>query len=91
MLWLAGTTSDLLLWTPHADNGPAGYGYGWGIEEDKDWGTAIEHDGSNGYYFSHLIWWPDQELFVCYLSNERKPWSPGFAWDVSKVVLKESG
>ena len=75
-----------LLFSVHSENGKAGYGYGWGIEE-TDFGTAIEHDGSNGFYFSHLIWWPDQELFVFYLSNDRRAWTPDFAWDISTAVL----
>ncbi len=77
------------LWTEHVDQGGGdSYGYGWGIVDDKNWGRAIEHDGSNGYYFSHLVWWPDRELFVFYMCNDPKGWTPGFAWDISNAVLR---
>ncbi len=66
----------------------AWYGYGWGIEDWGDgYGVNVNHDGSNGYFYAHVIDWLDQDLWVAVLSNRRQLQSPNMAWKLSEAVF----
>jgi D-alanyl-D-alanine carboxypeptidase len=47
------------------------YGYGW-VVHDVDEISVIEHGGMIGGFESHILWMPDEEIFVAVLSNSRR-------------------
>jgi D-alanyl-D-alanine carboxypeptidase len=46
------------------------YGYGWVVHE-VDGVRVIEHGGMVGGFESHILWMPDEDIFVAILSNSR--------------------
>jgi CubicO group peptidase (beta-lactamase class C family) len=76
------------LWVPQVSIGEgASYSYGWGIESRLG-NRVIEHDGSNGFFFAHVAWFVEDELFIAFLSNRHNHWQDQFLWDIADSVLR---
>ncbi len=65
---------DLYLRTFQAFKLPSGestfYGYGWAIH-DIDGIEVIEHGGMVDGFENHILWMPDEDVFIAVLSNSR--------------------
>jgi CubicO group peptidase (beta-lactamase class C family) len=77
------------LWAHHVRTWPrAWYAYGWGVEDWMLMGWNVNHDGGNGYFYAHVIWWPDQEAYVAIYSNHARADNDDLAWRLSQAVLR---
>jgi CubicO group peptidase (beta-lactamase class C family) len=56
------------------------YGYGWGVQIGQCGKTLVRHNGSNGIYYSSIIWHPEDDLTIIYASNTSTS-----AWPVQEV------
>ncbi|MBX2802959.1 MAG: beta-lactamase family protein [Myxococcales bacterium] len=76
-------------WSPLESQGPSfWYAYGWAYEEWGPMGHNVNHDGSNGFFFAFVTWWPEDELYVAYYTNDVTTSPEGLAWDLSRAVLR---
>ncbi len=78
------------LWSPQASSGIPGfqYAYGWGVEEWSLMGHNISHDGGNGFFLAHVLWWPDDELYVSFYTNHDSDRRGPLGWRLSRAVLR---
>ena len=82
-------TSREELWGHHVRTWPrAWYAYGWGVEDWLLMGWNVNHDGSNGFFYAHVVWWPEQETYVALFTNHWQPVHDGLAWRLSRAVLR---
>lgn len=78
-----------LLWGHHVQTWPrAWYAYGWGVEDWMLMGWNVNHDGGNGYFYAHVVWWPESRTYVALYSNHWQERNTGLAWRLSKAVLR---
>lgn len=78
-----------LLWGHHVQTWPrAWYAYGWGVEDWMLMGWNVNHDGGNGYFYAHGVWWPESRTYVALYSNHWQEQNLGLAWRLSKAVLR---
>jgi CubicO group peptidase (beta-lactamase class C family) len=77
------------LWAHHVQTWPrAWYAYGWGVEDWMLMGYNVNHNGGNGFFSAHVVWWPEQETYVAFYTNRSKPQLESLAWDLSRAVLR---
>lgn len=72
----------------HADegNGESFYGYGW-VTEDTPVGPLLHHDGGNGFYYSLMLRFFDEDLVIITLSNEGNRASEELAWNIARTAV----
>ena len=77
------------LTTPYANypNSKLSYGYGWTIRLLDNNLKRIAHNGSNGAYAHSLIWIPEQDIFITYVTNANSEKVEYIAYTVAKMVL----
>jgi len=53
----------------HSDPDGKGFGLGWGVDNEPDFGRVLNHTGSNGYWF-HRVWIaPEKGIGIAIASN----------------------
>lgn len=77
------------LWAHHVRTWPrAWYAYGWGVEDWLLMGWNVNHDGSDGAFFAHVVWWPEQDTYVAVFTNHWQEAHEDLAWRLSRAVLR---
>lgn len=60
-----------ILFRPYVKEGNnSHYGYGWAITTSEKGSRLITHNGSNGYSFADLKYYPDEDVFVFVATND---------------------
>jgi CubicO group peptidase (beta-lactamase class C family) len=60
------------LFAPHVradETGTQFYGYGWSVGRSLGGKRLIGHNGSNGIFFAEVRRYPDDGVYLCYLTN----------------------
>ena len=68
---LIGPASLAKMFTAYTlkDGSSTGYGYGWDLGEDEG-RRVYEHAGGTTGFVAHMVYMPDDHVFVCVLSNK---------------------
>lgn len=63
------------------------YGYGWTIRTLKTVGKRIAHNGSNGAFAHSLLWYPQQKLYISYITNANSDEVEFLGYRIAKMLL----
>ena len=64
-----------------------GYGYGWTVRILEDHLKRLTHNGSNGAYSHSLIWFPEKDIFISYVTNANSSQVEYLAYEIAKMIL----
>lgn len=64
-----------------------GYGYGWTVRILEDNLKRLTHNGSNGAYSHSLIWFPEKDIFISYVTNANSSQVEYLAYEIAKMTL----
>ncbi|NAS30644.1 serine hydrolase [Flavobacteriaceae bacterium R38] len=81
------------LFTPHISQGREGnssYGYGWVVTETSRQTKVVLHNGANPFFFSEMIWFTEDDVFIVYSTNSRSDESEGVARVVQRMVFDQN-
>lgn len=67
------------------ENNTGYYGYGWGIRNFNGLKSYGHHGGMNGYVGS-IAWLPENEVFICFLTNDDNTPKSTIANDLASIV-----
>lgn len=62
------------------------YGYGWKVGTNLYSGKIVSHNGNNGMFRSSIIWRPDNDTFVIYLTNSESKGTLWLAYEIDKML-----
>lgn len=63
------------------------YAYGWVVRMLKNDVKRIAHNGSNGAYSHSLIWFPDEDIYIVYVTNANSEKVEYIAYSVAKMIF----
>jgi CubicO group peptidase (beta-lactamase class C family) len=66
------------------------YGYGWEIGSSSYSKKIISHRGNNGTFRSTMIWRPDSEISIIYLSNTESEGTLWLAYEIDMMLSEHS-
>ena len=64
-----------------------GYAYGWTVRILEGNLKRLTHNGSNGAYSHSLIWFPEKDIFISYVTNANSSEVEYLAYEVAKMML----
>ena len=67
-----------------------GYAYGWTVRILENNIKRLTHNGSNGAYSHSLIWFPEQDIFIAYVTNANSSQVEFIAYEIAKIILDEN-
>ena len=65
------------------------YGYGWGVTETSRKTKVISHSGANPAYYSDILWFTNDDVFIIYCSNVRNKEIEYLAWDFQNIIFDQ--
>lgn len=76
----------------HFSNGKYqyGYAYGWTVRVLENGLKRLTHNGSNGAYSHSLIWFPEKDVFISYVTNANSSQVEFLAYEVAKIILDDN-
>ena len=81
------TTSHILF---TSGNYEYGYAYGWTVRILENNIKRLTHNGSNGAYSHSLIWFPQQDIFIAYVTNANSSQVEFIAYEIAKIILDKN-
>jgi len=63
------------------------YGYGWSISETPRKTKVVSHSGANPAFYSDILYFVDEDVFVMYCANKRVPELEYLAWEFQKLIF----
>lgn len=80
------------LLTPHVDhsNGKYSYAYGWSVRILENNIKRIAHNGSNGAYAHSIIWFPEEDVYIVYVTNANSSKVEYLGYRIAKIIFDES-
>ena len=100
MLWLGALQKSKvlsadsydLLTSTYASMGSSDYyyGYGWVVKQTEELGKRISHSGSNGVFWHSIIWYPEQDIQILYVTNASNLKVERLAGFIEKMVFDSS-
>ncbi len=67
-----------------------GYAYGWTVRILENNIKRLTHNGSNGAYSHSLIWFPEQDIFIAYVTNANSSQVEFIAYEIAKIILDKN-
>lgn len=64
-----------------------GYAYGWTVRVLENNIKRLTHNGSNGAYSHSLIWFPEKDIFITYVTNANSSQVEYLAYEIAKIML----
>ncbi|GAA4358653.1 serine hydrolase domain-containing protein [Kangiella marina] len=65
------------------------YGYGWKVGTSTYSDRVIAHNGNNGTFRSSIIWRPEEEIFIVFLSNTESKGTLWLAYEIDKMLAED--
>ncbi len=63
------------------------YAYGWTVRMLENDIKRLTHNGSNGAYAHSLIWFPEKDIQIVYVTNANSAKVEFLAYDIAKIIL----
>ncbi|NER13506.1 serine hydrolase [Leptobacterium flavescens] len=81
----AGSLKKLI--TPYTGNSRYSYAYGWTVRMLEGNIKRVSHNGSNGAYAHSLVWFPEEDVYIVYITNANSAKVEFLAYEVAKMTL----
>ena len=81
----AGSLKKLI--TPYTGNSRYSYAYGWTVRMLEGNLKRVSHNGSNGAYAHSLVWFPEEDVYIVYITNANSAKVEFLAYEVAKMIL----
>jgi len=63
------------------------YGYGWSTSETPRKTKMVAHSGANPGFYSDILYFVEEDVFVMYCANSRVPELEYLAWEFQKLIF----
>jgi CubicO group peptidase (beta-lactamase class C family) len=71
-------------------NSKLSYGYGWTVKTLEGNNKRIAHNGSNGAYSHSIIWYPEKDIYIVYVTNANSEKVEFVAYVIAKMIMNET-